>query len=112
MADYSDEYKWWDQTESVTLTLKTTDGDEVQCIERAKRTGVNNRETVFQGVSLYGTEQFWLIPSALVDDNRVVHEGDTITDEDGAVSTIQAVQLVRKGSSKSHYRCLCSERET
>lgn len=111
VIDYSDDYTYWDQTEAVTVTLRTSSSSASRSIATAKRTNANRRETTFQSVTLYGDEVFFLIPNALLEDDDKILEGDTITDATSVVYTVTAAQQVQKGASKTHFRCLVSERK-
>ncbi len=112
MIDYSDEYKYWDQTEPVTVTtLINVAGvrtPSTTSVSVAKRSSREQKEQNFNGISLEGNETFWLIPYDLMG-STVVRQDDVIKDANLTEYKVLAAKLVTKGVSRIHYRCATVE---
>lgn len=107
---YSDSHLWWDQTESLSVAMRQTDGTTktatgVTC-HRFQPTG---DEPGFSGVDLDREVVFWRVPAALLVVSDVTYPlriGDTLTD--GTTTwQVQSLRESRVGSSLSHYVATC-----
>ena len=112
MIDYSDEYKYWDQTESVTVTVLVNEGgvrtESSVPVAIARRGSREQNESVFNGITLDGNETFWLIPYALMGGTAISRD-HVIRDGNNVEYKVKTARLVTKGASKIYYRCATIE---
>jgi len=99
--DYSNEYLFWSNTETVTHTTQA--GTATNDIT-AFREDIDAKRAFFNGIALEGNELLWHIPVALV---ATVVPGDRITDSDSAVWRVNSVVKLGIGSSYIEHVCVC-----
>jgi hypothetical protein len=104
--DYSDEYKWWDNTETVTVSFRRYAGDVQIDLSSALRQQLNRRHAAFASIDIEGDETVWVLPEALLEGEEP-KKGDEIEDSDDVTYTI--VSAVRRGigASITHWECVC-----
>lgn len=119
-GDYSNDYRWWDNTEAVTVSLLRPDPANpvppvalatTVSISMAFRGDIDGKAAEYLGVSTEQFEQIWTIPSALLTTNEM-RIGDTITDADEVVWVIQAANRVMLGTSDLFWTVATSKRES
>lgn len=104
----TNDYLWWDNTEAVTVTLRTAGvADDPVSVAVALREDVSRRLADSLGVQLRGDDLAWNIPAALMS-GKEIHPGDFITDAGSVVYTVNpgGVQKIGVGGSVSHFLCL------
>lgn len=108
--EYSDNYLYWDNVESLSVLLEQTDdaiktAAAVPC-GRVGPTGIAAPN--FSGADLETETVVWRVPAALLFESAApatiyrLHIGDRLTD--GTTTwRVQSIQEARSGSSLSHY---------
>lgn len=108
--DYSNDWQWWDNTESVTASLTRRAGATTVAITDAFRGDISRNAADVLGVDLVANSQIWSIPAELMGVNEFV-QGDTITDADEVVWTVEAATLVTLGNSKLYWTVATNKRK-
>lgn len=106
--DFTDNYLYWDNVESLDFTLNQQDGTtksptSVIC-QRVDLPVRNN--AIFSGVEFDPQTQVWRVAAALLLDTAVQYPlrlGDTMTDGTTVWQVVGPLQEVRLGSSLDHY---------
>ena len=102
--DYSTDYLWRTNFESVTVTIPSTAGTTV--VSRATREFITARRAYYSGVSLSGKELIWNIP--ITQHTTRIQPGDaTVTDADGIVWNVKRVKKTYVGRSPLDWECVC-----
>lgn len=103
----SNEYLSWDNTESLTVNLKTASGygDNIT-VGKGLRLDIDLRRQVFNGVRLEAGQLFFWLPVAQVGAGEL-NANAKITDASGTVYYILTSVKRGLGSSASHWECLC-----
>ncbi len=95
--DVSTDHLIFDNTESVTVTLKRAGGESVVQIDNALEQQVDRREVEAAGVRITGKVKSWSIAKAEMGSKEFM-EGDTVKNSDG-VWTVKSVNLKTWNSS-------------
>ncbi len=106
MIDYSGDYRFWSNTEAVTVRLRRSAGDVDVPVATALRDAIKSEAPEFRGVHLTGDELLWRIPFALLQGNRI-EIGDWITDAAAVAWNVVSVATVSVGNSTTEFQCLC-----
>jgi hypothetical protein len=111
VIDYSGEYRFWSNTEAVTVTTKRAGADTDIDIPIATSGDLAKTRGYYAGAALIGNETLWLIPNALLtaepaNADATIEIGDTVTDEGGTVYEVKSATLKSVGNSPTHWECL------
>jgi hypothetical protein len=107
-VDISDDFLFFDNFESVTVTLKRTSNLSAT-IANALRGALSRSELNALGVMLPETVATWFIPyDQLIEDQsgQEMREGDTIAPS-GESWHVKSVKVVGAGGSISGWNCIC-----
>lgn len=106
----ADDYLYWDNTESVTLTTTRSSVESSESISIARRNSVGKQEAEFNGLLINSDSCVWCLPFALVSGNEPTI-GSQITDSSSTEWQVLSVNEQRLGSSVSHYHCVCRKEQ-
>ena len=106
MIDYSGDYRFWGNTEAVTVRLRRSTGDVDVAVATALRQSIRNDAPFYHGVRLSGGELLWRIPFALMEGDQI-EIGDSITDLAAVAWNVLSVVVVSVGNSATEFQCLC-----
>lgn len=108
-TDYSGDYRFWDNVEALTVTIKRPDplapGSPTSTdipIAIAFREDLDRKTAAILEVQSTEDVQVWNVPAALMTTNEL-RENDEITDTDNVIWTIISATLVRIGTCKLHW---------
>jgi hypothetical protein len=109
VIDYSDEYKWWDQTEAVTFTPQWGGSGDPISVDVARRAAPTRDYPSADQVVAESDSVDWHLPAALLVDASgdpvEPHSGDLIEDANGVQFVVNGVQIVTYGAIRQHYVC-------
>jgi len=98
--DYSLDWQWWDNTESLTVELFRSAGASSEVsVSAAFRGDIERKAVEFFGLEVVQNSQVWSVPASLLGSDELL-QGDTLTDGDGVVWTVEAATLNTIGTSK------------
>lgn len=104
--DMSRNNETWDNTESVTITLRRETDSEV-AIHTAKRTALTTRDIESMGGISDSTEVAFNIPDSILNpanNGREIRRNDLVADSSGRTYAVVNVQLLH---SRSRWRAVC-----
>ena len=100
--DYSRDWRWWDNTESVTATLTRAAGTTTVTITDAFRGDVEGKASNYPELIVSDKSVIWSIPYELLGSANRIEEADEITAGDG-VWIVDSATLVTIGTSKYYW---------
>lgn len=92
--DMSTDYLIWDNPEAVTVEVRKlnrqfgTSAGDTFAASTAKRRALTWKELTASGGAYTGQDLVWLIPQAVLDEDRVIKAGDVVIDEEGVRYTV------------------------
>lgn len=108
-GDYSTDYQWWDNVETVTGSIKLAGGSTQAFTANYAFRGDIARSDQDHGIVIHGNEQIWCVPSAEVG-NYELKEEDTLTDSASVVWVVRRAVLIYLGSSKLYWQVTTEKR--
>lgn len=99
-GDYSTDYQWWDNVESLSGSMPRA-GAVTQTFSTtyAFRGDISGDAPSYLGAELQENSQVWSIPAASVGTYELLR-GDTLTDSSSVVWVVDQATLVTLGTSK------------
>lgn len=111
--DVSEDWAYWNNSESVTLNIRSdgTDGSDISVSGAYRMVDNNWVKNTFQGVSMMADQVMWLLPADQVGTSNEIDMDAKITDASANVFRALTVRRLGSGNSYSHWAVLCSEVE-
>ena len=86
--DLSQDYKIWDNRETITYTVEARSGNLVHTINDCKRRALTYKELAAGGGAYTGGDRAWLIPVAVLPSGVAPKIADRVTDAGGTAWTV------------------------
>ena len=111
-GDYSTDWRFWDNTESVTVTTLRAGATTTSiAIGDAFRGDIERKAARLLDVDIVENDQIWTIPASLMGVNEL-RQADTITDGDVVVWIVLEATLVTLGTSKLYWLATSQKKRT